>query len=122
MVKPKEEEAEAAYQAALAAAMQTSIEEEPRKEEEKETASQARLAEAPALSAAGDCVVLPSPTRLQPPTPKAESAPTERYVWTGGLREWVSGPLRVAWHNTDVGGGVPRTMVPATASRGAPPR
>ena len=41
----KEEEAEAAYQAALAAAMQTSIEEERCKAEAKDADYQARLAD-----------------------------------------------------------------------------
>nr|XP_040256432.1 uncharacterized protein LOC109742167 [Aegilops tauschii subsp. strangulata] len=91
-VEPEEEEE--AYQAVLAAAMQSSIEETRRKEEEEEAAYQARLAEALAPSAAGDYVIPPSLPRL--PEPKAEPPPmvpvTERYVWTGGLREWVSAP------------------------------
>ena len=60
--KPEEEEDEdeAAYQAALAAALATSIEEERLKAEAEEADYQARLVEAIALSAIGDCVVPPS--------------------------------------------------------------
>ena len=39
-------------------------------------------------------MILPSPLRL--PEPKAKPPPpepvAERYVWTGGLRKWVSAP------------------------------
>ena len=64
---------------------------EQRRREEEEAAYEARMAEAMALSAAGDCVVPP----LAPSSPaKAEPEPTpiERYSWTGRVREWVSAP------------------------------
>ncbi|XP_048527923.1 peroxidase 57-like [Triticum urartu] len=72
IVKPEEEE-EVAYQAALAVAMQTSIEEEQPKAEEEEADYQARLAVALALFAIGNGMVSPLPPRLTPPTPKAET-------------------------------------------------
>ena len=71
--------------------MQTSIKEERRKAEADYLA---RLAEALALFAAGDCVVPPSSSRLTAPTPAQE--PTERYVWTGELRNWFA-PLPSTW-------------------------
>ena len=50
------------------------------------------MAEAMALSAAGDCVV-PPVTRSSPPKAEPEeSAYLERYSWTGVVREWVSAP------------------------------
>lgn len=94
VVRDEDKEAEAAYQAELAAVLRES-EEERRKVEEEETAYQACMAEAMALSAAGDCVVPP----LAPPSPaKAELVPTpiERYSWTRMVRKWVSAsPVRM---------------------------
>ena len=64
--------AEAAFHATMAAVLRESEEEERRREEE-EAAYEARMAEAMALSAAGDCVVPP----LAPSSPaKAEPEPT----------------------------------------------
>ena len=56
-------------------------------EEEEEAAYEARMVEAMALSAAGDCVVpplaLPSPAKAAPaPTP------IEHYSWTEVVCEW----------------------------------
>ena len=49
------------------------------------------MAQAMALSAAGDCVLPP----VTPPSPmkaEPEPSPIERYSWTGEVREWVSAP------------------------------
>ena len=59
------------------------------------------MAQALALSAAGDCVVPPvappSPPRClvkpeKQPEPEPEPSPIERYSWTGVVCEWVSTP------------------------------
>ena len=88
VVRNEDLEEEASYQAALAAVLRESEEEERRKEE---AAYQARMAEAMALSAAGDCVV-PLVARLSPVKAEPEPTPIERYSWTGEVREWVSAP------------------------------
>ncbi|KAE8777942.1 hypothetical protein D1007_49229 [Hordeum vulgare] len=70
MVKQEEEEDEAAYLAALVEAFINSIEEERRKAEAaalEEATYEAEMVEDMALSAIGDCVVLP-----WPPTRKRE--------------------------------------------------
>ncbi|KAE8802822.1 hypothetical protein D1007_21357 [Hordeum vulgare] len=67
VVSDKDQEAEAAYQAALVGVLRDSEEEVWRMAEE-EAAYQRQLAEAMAPSAAGDCVVPP------PPEPKPEPA------------------------------------------------
>ena len=60
VVSDEDQEAEAAYMAALTGVLRNS-EEEARRMAEEEAAYQQQLAEAIALSAAGDCVVPPSP-------------------------------------------------------------
>ena len=90
VVHDEDQEAEAAYQVALAPVVRESEEEERCKEEEDE-AYQAHMADAMALSAADGCVVPP----LRPPSPvKAEPVPTpiENYSWDGVVREWVDAP------------------------------
>ncbi|KAE8799095.1 Pre-mRNA-processing factor 39 [Hordeum vulgare] len=91
VVHGEDEEAEAAYQEALAAALSESEEEERRKE--AETSYQPRLGEATSLSAAGDCVM---PSLASPSPSKAESGPTalksEKYIWDRVVCEWVNAP------------------------------
>ncbi|KAE8794101.1 hypothetical protein D1007_31162 [Hordeum vulgare] len=79
----EDEDAEAAYQAALAAALREREDEERRKAEEEDAAYEAQLAEAITLFAAGDCVASPPP--------KSEPQP-EVYQWTGCLCEWANAP------------------------------
>ena len=51
------------------------------------------MAQALALSAAGDSVVPPvAPPSLIKPEPEWEPSPIERYSWTGVVREWVCAP------------------------------
>ncbi|KAE8799488.1 hypothetical protein D1007_25064 [Hordeum vulgare] len=83
IVHDEDQEAEAAYQAALAATLRESEEKERRKAEEADVAYEAQLAEAIAMSIVGDCVV--------PPLSKSEPQP-EVYEWTACLHEWVSVP------------------------------
>ncbi|KAE8807101.1 Pre-mRNA-processing factor 39 [Hordeum vulgare] len=86
VVSDEDQEAEAAYQVALAGVLRDS-EEEARRMAEEEAAFQKQIAEAMALSAAGDCVV--------PPPPEPEPEPTlsrEVYQWTGVVQEFVSVP------------------------------
>ncbi|KAE8821620.1 hypothetical protein D1007_00402 [Hordeum vulgare] len=78
----EDQEAEAAYQAALAAVLHDS-EKEARHRADEEAAYQQQLAEAIALSAAADCVM--------PPQPKPErTEPREVYQWTDVVQELVT--------------------------------
>ncbi|KAE8766318.1 putative xyloglucan endotransglucosylase/hydrolase protein 30 [Hordeum vulgare] len=77
-------------QAALAAVYRESEEDEHRRAavaEQEEAAYEAAMAQAMAVSAAGDCVLPP----LTPPSPvkaEPEPSPIKRYSWTGMVREW----------------------------------
>ena len=53
---------------------------------------EAAMAEAMALSVAGDCVVPPVAPSSLPKAEPEEPAYLERYFWTGVVREWVSAP------------------------------
>ncbi|KAE8790072.1 Cytochrome P450 71C4 [Hordeum vulgare] len=84
VVSDEDQEADAAYQAALGGVLRESEEDARRVAEEKE-AYQRQLAEAMALSAVGDCVVPP------PPEPEPEPAlPRQVYQWTDVVQEFVS--------------------------------
>ena len=87
VVRDEDQEAEAAYQAAI-----KESEEEERWREADEAAFEAAMAEAMALSAAGDCVVPPVAPPSPPKAEPEEPAYLERYSWTGVVREWVSAP------------------------------
>ena len=86
-------------QAALAAVYRESEEDERRRAEAAEVEEEARyeaaMAQALALSGAGDSVVPPvaPPSPIKPePQPEPEPEPIARFSWNGVVREWVSAP------------------------------
>ena len=88
---------EDAYQAALAAVYRESEEDERRRAEAAEAEEEARyeaaMAQALALSAAGNSVVPPvAPPSPIKPEPQPEPEPIARFSWNGVVREWVSAP------------------------------
>ena len=98
IIKEEDQAAEDAYQPALVAVYRKSEEDKQRRAEaaeEEEARYEAAMAQAMALSAAGDCVVPPMappypPCRLAKAEhhPEPEPEPIERYSWTGVVREW----------------------------------
>ncbi|KAE8800440.1 Pre-mRNA-processing factor 39 [Hordeum vulgare] len=95
VVHDEGQEAEAAYQKALAAILHESEEEKRQREEEEEEeeAYQARLTEGMAVPAVNECVVLPLvPSSLAKVEPRPTVLKTEQYVWDRVVREWVSVP------------------------------
>ena len=87
IVRGEDQEAEAAYQAAI-----KESEEEERWMEADEAAFEAAMAEAMALSAAGDCIMPPVTPPSPPKAEPEEPAYLERYSWTRVVRKWVSAP------------------------------
>ncbi|KAE8818690.1 hypothetical protein D1007_03507 [Hordeum vulgare] len=86
VVSDEDQEAEAAYEAALGAALCESEEEERRKAEDEDATYATQLAEAIPLCVVSDYVV-PPPPKIEPTEPQREV-----YQWTGFRREWVSAP------------------------------
>ncbi|KAE8812337.1 hypothetical protein D1007_10694 [Hordeum vulgare] len=89
IVSDEDREEEAAYQTALAVVLRESEEEERRKADEEEVAYEAQLAEAIALSAAGDCIVPLLPK--SEPQRRSTSGPASS---TSGLARRASGWAR----------------------------
>ncbi|KAE8805819.1 hypothetical protein D1007_18168 [Hordeum vulgare] len=94
VIREEDQAAEDVYQAALAAVYRECEEDERRRAvtvEQEEAAHEGAMAEAMALSTAGDCD-MPSMTPLSRVKVEPEPSPIERYSWTGVVREWVSAP------------------------------